>query len=47
MPQGSPLSPVIFLVYMAQILEVMECRIKQGWNVRLSRGGGMLPILCG
>ena len=26
-PQGSPLSPVLFLVWMAPILEEMECRI--------------------
>ena len=27
--QGSPLSPVLFLVYMAPILEVMERRVKE------------------
>ena len=28
-PQGSPLSPVLFLVFMAPILEEMECRVKE------------------
>ena len=28
-PQGSPLSPVLFLVYMAPILEVMEKRVQE------------------
>ena len=28
-PQGSPLSPVLFLVFMAPILEQMECRVKE------------------
>ena len=28
-PQGSPLSPVLFLVFMAPILEGMECRVKE------------------
>ena len=29
MPQGSPLSPVLFLVFMAPILEEMERRVKE------------------
>ena len=28
-PQGSTLPPVLFLVYMASILEEMECRVKE------------------
>ena len=28
-PQGSPLSPVLFLVFMAPILEEMERRVKE------------------
>ena len=28
-PQGSPLSPVLFLVFMAPILEEVECRVKE------------------
>ena len=28
-PQGFPLSPVLFLVFMAPILEEMECRVKE------------------
>ena len=28
-PQGSPLSPALLLVFMAPILEEMECRVKE------------------
>ena len=36
-PQGSPLSPVVFLIWMAPILEEMEWRVRQvtGTDIKL------------
>ena len=34
-PQGSPLSPVIFLIYMAPILEAMEERVRTATNLEV------------
>ena len=31
-PQGSPLSPMLFLVFMALLLEEMERRVKWKWG---------------
>ena len=32
-PQGSPLSPVVSLIFMAPILQVMEIRVKEATNL--------------
>ena len=34
-PQGSPISPVVFLIWMAPILRKMEERVREGTNLEV------------
>ena len=43
-PQGSPLSPVVFLMWMAPILEEMERRVRQGTGTDIDHHMWMIYI---
>ena len=45
-PQGSPLSPIIFLIFMAPILEEMETIMTQELNIHIEIPSYVGDILC-